>query len=424
MARPIKFLHAADLHLGASFIGAQLRDEKLGTSLREAVQSAYMRVIDTALDEQVDFVCLAGDLFNAAESDYRAQGIFIEGLRKLDEADIPVYLVTGNHDPLDGSDRLPLPKNTHCFDTEKVEEQLFEKDGVQSCAIYGRSYPYSEVNSNYAQGYKRTSSADNAIGILHTNIGTASAGERYARCELSDLKNAQLDYWALGHIHLTNVLSENRPCIVYAGSPQALNINETGKHGCYVVELDRGSASYTWHNTNLIEMVQLSVNISDVDTINDVRELIKNAIVTACPVADSASYLVRITLTGVSHLDEQLDEDSLIMLYDSCHEYLTGPAPHVHLDSKIVNETTSDVSKEMHETTNEFLRSFLDIPAKDFLENFDVKSVLEEKPKDFAQTCPQENDELIATFSDEAKLSELYNEAQELLYRMLAKGEK
>lgn len=424
MARPIKFLHAADLHLGASFIGAQLRDEKLGAKLRQSVYKAYENVIDIAVNEQVDFVCFAGDLFNSAESDYRAQGFFIEGLQRLADADIPAYIVAGNHDPLDGSDRLTLPANTICFGTDKTEIQLFKKEGVQTCAIYGRSYPCAQVDNNYAPGYRRCDEADNAIGILHTNIGTVSAGERYARCELSDLADTGIDYWALGHIHLAQVLNEVNPCVIYAGSPQALNINEIGKHGCYVVQLDRGTASYEWHNTNLIEMKQLPVDITSASSINEVRELIAQDVVEKCPAQTETSYLVRIALAGTSHLDTQLNEEVLSKIYDSTNIYLNGPAPHVHLDSRIVNATVSDVSKEMQATTNEFLRSILDTPAEEFLDAFDVVNALKSRSDQLPSAYPEENDALITEFSNKQKLESLYEEAQELLFRLLTEGGK
>lgn len=422
MARPIKFLHAADLHLGASFIGAQLRNEKLGEQLRKSVYKAYQNVIQVALDENVDFVCFAGDLFNSAESDYRAQGFFIKGLQQLADADISAYIVAGNHDPLDGSDRLALPANTYCFGTDKVDMQLFKKEGVQSCAIYGRSYPYAQVDSNYTPGYQRSDSADNAIGILHTNVGTASAGERYARCELSDLTHTRLDYWALGHIHLTKVLNESNPCAIYAGSPQALNINETGKHGCYIVEIDKGTVSYEWRNTNLIEMKQVDVDISSAENLFDVREFITQRIIENCPASMDASYLARITLTGTSYLGMQLDEEALTKMYESSNAHLNGPAPHVHLDSKIINASVSDVSEEMKSTTNEFLRSILDTPVQEFLDEFDVTNALKTKADKMPSQCPQEYEALVAEWSDKETLESLYEEAQELLFRLLTKG--
>ena len=413
MARPLKFLHAADFHLGASFIGAQLRDPELGLLLRKAVHQAYDAVITTALDESVDFVCFAGDLFNAAESDYQAQGHFIEGLRRLQENGIEAFLVAGNHDPLDGSDRLSLPENAHLFSTESVEEYLFEKEGAQSCAIYGRSYPQAEVQSNYAQGFKR-GNCQNAIALLHTNVGTASVHENYARCSLDDLKNAGMDYWALGHIHLTQVLSESKPCVIYAGSPQALNINETGAHGCYVVEIDNGSVTYDWYETNLVEMKQIVVDISTALSLDDVRTIISHEL--RENLSSEASYLVRLVLQGVSHLGCALDDYTLSNLHDSLHALLVGPLPRVFLDTTILNETTDSVEEAMAQTNNTFLRAMLDVDPDTLMNEFDLsQAIFVKNNKPLVQIFPEIVDEL----SRPEELRKMLTEAQELLYREL-----
>lgn len=99
MARKITFVHTSDLHLGAPFRGMRAISERWANRLSEAIPNAYAKVVETALERNVDFVVIAGDVFDnshASFSDYRC---FFEGLEKLTEAGIPVYLCTGNHDP-------------------------------------------------------------------------------------------------------------------------------------------------------------------------------------------------------------------------------------------------------------------------------------------------------------------------------------
>ena len=416
MARPVTFLHAADFHLGARFIGAHLRNPELGLRWRKAVQDAYDAVIDTALSKNVDFVCFAGDLFNTAESDYQAQGHFVAGLRRLEERGIAAYLVTGNHDPLDGSDRLKLPSNTHLFSTDHVEEVLFEREGVQTCALYGRSYPTAEVNSNYAQGFKR-GTCENAVGILHTNVGTESAGERYARCSIDDLTAAHMDYWALGHIHLTNVLRQANPCIVYAGSPQALNINETGDHGCYVVTLDKGKVTQcAWEPIGELSMAQVSVDISSAETLADVREC---ALDTLRSELDAGHhYLVRLTLRGTSQLEEALDNATLEKLLASLAAAAAGPLPYVAFDTTIVNESIDSVEDEMATTTNEFLRNLFDVSPEEAYAHFNLDQALATSKK---STFSVQYPDLAARLSSFDEFKKMFSEAQELLYRQLMK---
>lgn len=415
MTRPVRFLHAADFHLGAQFIAAHQRDLALGQQLRSAVRAAYDNVISAAIDNEVDFVCFAGDLFNAIDCDYPSQSAFIAGLKRLDETGIEAYFVAGNHDALDASDRLALPGNAHLMRSDIVERITFEKDGVQPCTIYGRSYPTQFVDTNFAQGFKREKNDVNAIGILHTNVGTESTGENYARASMNDLINAKMDYWALGHIHLTQVLHENNPCVIYAGSPQGLTINETGKHGCYLVTLDRGSAHYEWIKTSLIEMVQVSVDISSAESLEDIRALVSQRLEDV--LEHEANYVVRLTLLGTSHLEDGLAGETMTRLLDSLIAELAVRLPRIKLDSSIINETRDSVEDSMAQTSNEFLRAIFDTSAEEARELFDVDKAFYKNRASLLDN----NKEIRSALLSEDEFERTLTEAKELLYRALMK---
>lgn len=415
MTRPVRFLHAADFHLGAQFIAAHQRDLALGQQLRSAVRAAYDNVISAAIDNEVDFVCFAGDLFNAIDCDYPSQGAFIAGLKRLDDAGIEAYFVAGNHDALDASDRLALPSNAHLMRSDVVERIVFEKDGVQPCAIYGRSYPTQFVDTNFAQGFKRESDDINAVGILHTNVGTESAGERYARASLQDLIDAKMDYWALGHIHLTQVLRESNPCVIYAGSPQGLNITETGKHGCYLVTLDRGDAHYEWIKTSLIEMAQVSVDISSAESLEEIRALVTHTL--EDELGSEANFLVRLTLIGTCHLEDGLVGAMMARLLDSLNAELAIRLPRIKLDPSIINETRDSVEDAMAQTSNEFLRAIFGTSADDARELFDI----DEAFKKGRSSLLANNEEIRSALLSDDEFEQMLTEAKELLYRALMK---
>ena len=93
-----------------------------------------------------------------------------------------------------------------------------------------------------------------AIGLLHTQIGGPSP---YAPCSLTDLKESGMDYWALGHVHAHQILSE-KPYIVYAGSPQGLDCTETGAHGCAIA-----AAAATGDYNDIPSAVNAMTHLSD-----------------------------------------------------------------------------------------------------------------------------------------------------------------
>lgn len=363
MARAIRFIHTADTHLGTAFLGMRLTNSARSDLLRSAINDAFAAVIDHAIEREVDFVCFAGDIYNSETKNLEAQALFRNGMLRLEQAGIRAFVVGGNHDPIGAVARLPLPSNVHVFDTENVEQVLFESGGeagVQSCALYGRSYKIPEENTNFAAGFKRKDTADNAIGILHTNVGSSSTPERYARCEIADLEAAGMDYWALGHIHLPQVLKDNKPMIVYPGSTQALQINETGDHGCELITLDYGHASRERLSTGQVGFYHVEVEISSCTSVPELAGAVNDSIVAAIGEPRESARIVRVILNGKRHfgLTEILREpEEFIAAVDML---LHGELPSTYLDAKIIDRTIGDLSGEMHEHTNAFLRSILD----------------------------------------------------------------
>src|SRR5699024_9744446 len=92
LKRQITFIHAADLHIDAPFKGMT----KLPPSLFEAAQNstfhAFDQLVETAIDKQVDFVLIVGDLFDQDNQSLHAQIYVRDGFAKLEQYDIQVYL--------------------------------------------------------------------------------------------------------------------------------------------------------------------------------------------------------------------------------------------------------------------------------------------------------------------------------------------
>lgn len=93
------FVHCADLHLDSPFEG-MLDEPEIAELLREATFRAWERVVETAQIENADFVLIAGDVYDSSDQSLRAQLKFLEGLERLHESGIEVFVVHGNHDPL------------------------------------------------------------------------------------------------------------------------------------------------------------------------------------------------------------------------------------------------------------------------------------------------------------------------------------
>ena len=67
--------------------------------LREASRVAFRRLVDLALEERVDALLIAGDLFDDERLSFQTERFLLEQLKRLDARDVPVVYATGNHDP-------------------------------------------------------------------------------------------------------------------------------------------------------------------------------------------------------------------------------------------------------------------------------------------------------------------------------------
>ena len=216
MSKRVTFIHASDLHLGAPFRGLRALSSKWANRLLSAIPESYDRMVDAAIARDVDFVVVSGDIFDSARPSYGDYLHFFEGLERLGEAGIPVYLITGNHDPYTSwqHDFFSLPPNATMLPGDRPGFALVERDGQPLCLIGGRGY-YNQtwpMDECIAEGVTREAAeqalavqhphaaeAPFAVGLLHTGLNLDPVK---APVDPAVLMHAGMDYWALGHIHM------------------------------------------------------------------------------------------------------------------------------------------------------------------------------------------------------------------------------
>lgn len=237
----LRFVHTADLHLGSRVMSLPGMDEEDTTALANATYGAWRNIVDLCIGEEVDFLLVAGDTYDSADRNIRAQLQFIEGLRRLDENSIAAYVVRGNHDPDDAwSESIAMPENTTIFSSSEPEVVIHrDPDGRPLAAIVGMSFATVHIYDNLAEQFPgQEDEWPFTIGLLHCSVGGTVGHEPYAPCSIQDLRRCGYDYWALGHIHRPTILSAGNPQIIYAGNPQGRDMGETGERGCRLVTVD------------------------------------------------------------------------------------------------------------------------------------------------------------------------------------------
>lgn len=352
--RSVRFVHAADLHLDAPFRGVDASDARVRAALIASTFEALDRIIALCVSEDVDFLVIAGDVYNSRDKSTAAQFRFQSAMERLAQSGIPVYITQGNHDPADGwSAGLRLPETVRYFSTGEVEAIPLVRDGETVCTIYGRGYEHAAEKRDLSAGYLRLAGDGIAIGVLHTNVGSRADVEDYAPASMGALRAARMDYWALGHIHKPEVLSES-PAIVYAGSPQGLNPKEDGPRGCFLVEASSGSARAEFRPTCSVAWARESIDVCGCSGLDDIRDALR---MTCARVRDGAGgrpAIVRVDLTGRSDVHGLLIRGTVMadLLRDLREEQLAGQ-PWVWVD-RVVDRTSASLDIDTFRASQDF----------------------------------------------------------------------
>jgi len=308
-----RFVHTGDLHLDSPFVGLTTEAPSgVVATLREATLGAWTNIVELALAEQVNFLLVAGDAFEHANRTLRGQLAFRDGLARLAEAEIPSYVVTGNHDPLDGWEpSVTWPELAHRFPAKDVTARPVLRHGEEIARIHGISYHQRDIAANLARRFRRDADSPFAIGLLHANVGGLEGAQNYAPCTVGDLQASGMDYWALGHIHRHQVISAERPTAIYCGNPQGRDPGETDPRGCYLVTVDdTGRARPEFRAVDVVRWQLLDVPIGDLDT----EEALVDAVTTAVDgarIAADRSIVARVTLIGRGPLHASLAKPGL-----------------------------------------------------------------------------------------------------------------
>lgn len=306
---PFSFLHAADLHLDTPFTTVGGFPDAVGEALREASLEAWSQLVAEALARSVDFVVLAGDLYDGAERGIRAQRAFLDGVTQLADAGIRTLLVHGNHDPVaEGWTAITeFPDLVTTFPAHRVASVRFEAGGEQ-VTVHGTSYAVAATSENLARRYPVAEGGGFHLGLLHANVGGPSTGHAdYSPCTVDDLRRTGYHYWALGHVHGRRTLHQGDPWVVYPGNLQGRSTKPTerGPKGAVVVTVTDGvAAEPTFVPLDRVRFVDLTLSITPY---GDLGGLLDQLEALADPSAhDGRSLIVRATIEGSGPLHEQL----------------------------------------------------------------------------------------------------------------------
>jgi exonuclease SbcD len=338
--KTLKFIHCADLHIDSPFKGIANINPEVAQLLRQSTFQSFNKIIDVALSEQVDFVLIAGDIYDCENKSLRAQLKFRDGLSRLTKQGIQSFIVYGNHDPINGwKATLQWPDGVHFFPGDKVECKHFEKNGEVVANIYGISFIKRDVTDNLALKFPQAEKNVPCIGLLHANVGGRKEYEPYSPCTIEHLSSKGMDYWALGHVHTHEIIKAANPAIVYPGCSQSRNARETGQKGCCLVTQTSGrDTEIKFITTDVIRYAQDSLDISDCSTPDDVITSSTGKCREISVAMDRCLSLIRLSLTGRTELHTELQKGNGIEgISEQIREQLAEEKPIIWLEKLILH---------------------------------------------------------------------------------------
>ncbi|MBI1395783.1 MAG: DNA repair exonuclease [Betaproteobacteria bacterium] len=301
---PVRFIHTADIHLDSPLRGLSAYQDAPAARLRGATREAFGQLISTAIDEHVDFVVIAGDLYDGDWPDFNTGLFFCAEMGRLHRAGIPAFVVFGNHDAESHMTRaLRLPDNVRRFSAGECEVHTLEERRV---ALHGRSFRVRDTTENLVTGYGPPLRGYFNIGVLHTALEGHGDHASYAPCTLDELHAKGYDYWALGHVHEHRIWT-GRSTICFPGNLQGRSIRETGRRGAVLVTVDEGRAPAVERLfVDVLRWEHVEIDVSGCGSIEDVSVAASRALSALLDTDGHVPRAVRVTLAGDSPIHGEL----------------------------------------------------------------------------------------------------------------------
>jgi len=418
----MRFLHCADIHLDSPLRGLERYEGAPVAEVRAAPRRAFENLIALAERERVDFVLIAGDLFDGDWQDFNTGLFFVHAMTRLAEAGIGVYLIRGNHDAASRiSHALRLPAGVHLLDARRPQSVVDEALGL---AVHGQSFATAAVTEDLAGAYPRALPGRFNIGLLHTALGGRAGHAPYAPTSVEVLRSKGYDYWALGHVHSRELVAE-RPRIVFPGNIQGRHVRETGSKGCELVSVEDGQVAGThvpldvlrWH-TGVIDIGGLA----DLDALLDAAAAAARAALAA---ADGRTLALRLQITGTGALQQVLaarPETARDQLRSAVLEATGGSAwvEQVQLQARpaLDRERLAGADDALAELLGEFTRLGDDEPALHALAGSVLAELQRKLPPEVSEVEPDG-----LRLDDPATLRAILAEAEAELLARLAYSE-
>ncbi|MFD3156377.1 exonuclease SbcCD subunit D [Haloimpatiens sp. FM7330] len=427
MTRKLRYIHAADIHLGSiphiNYIDNVYKEELI----REVVYKSFEKIIDDAIKYNVDFVLISGDIFDGDSYSIKAYKFFKSQCEKLEN--IKLYFVCGNHDPMINEKyKMELSNNVFTFESDKPKIYNYEKDGKVIARIIGQSYRARSESRSIWKEYNLPKDEVFNIALLHTSM---DGNKRYAPCTIGDLKTKEcINYWALGHIHKQQIFKDENQVIAFPGIPQGRDFGELESGGYYLVDIVDDNIDVQFIKTSYLVFKKIKISIDkykeNLVNISDLEDLIEDKVNTLLEEDNDLVkvYVIQWILKGRgdihSILNDQSEEDLEELIKEINSNFNYGKILAI-TDSILVRTSRAMSQIQNFEENNKFFHE-IDNMIQNYMNNDELK---EELVKNLGKIWDIKNDHENINeekfLLNEEMLTDIVSEAKNLIIDELLK---
>lgn len=272
--KKVKILHCSDIHFDTPF---KELPKEVGSMRRAELRESFSKIVNKGIDEKVQLVLLAGDLFDN-DTVEKSTLIFIKDqMDKLQKNNIKVFISAGNHDPYNKKsfyNMINWGDNVHIFNDEIERVEIPELNTV----IYGASFSNKYIKESQIKYFTPKEEDKNLIKImmLHGDLGNSEIGE-YNPLLFKEIEASKMDYIALGHIHkFSGIKRIGSTHYAYSGCPEGRGFDETGVKGVIIGEVSLGVTDLKFIKINKREYF---INEIDISSCGSNEEIIEKIVV-------------------------------------------------------------------------------------------------------------------------------------------------
>ncbi len=292
----MKFIHCADLHLDSKIETLPTEKSKIR---REEIVRTFERLVEFAKLNSVTAVIIAGDMFDTKRVTVKTKERILQAVKQAPNVDF-IYL-SGNHDDenfIESQDKLPDNFKVVLDDWTK-----FVYDGVVISSI-----KLSPLNAQTVYDNLYLSESDVNIVVMHGQIADYISSEKAEKISLPKLKDKNIDYLALGHIHEKIIGKlDMRGKYAYSGCLDGRGFDELGEKGFFLINIEGKTVreEFIVFSSRVLHEFEYDVTnkATWVEAKNDIVSLLEDKI--------DKSSLIKVILKGSHDTNFDVDKEGL-----------------------------------------------------------------------------------------------------------------